>query len=68
MAIKTVNRIKVNQLMIILTGLVILTAAVLIFLFIIKGVYGNYNISEILPTRENLSLLSSDGESSAAIL
>ncbi|MCU7503874.1 MAG: hypothetical protein HF314_12405 [Ignavibacteria bacterium] len=65
---KTVNRIKVNQLMIILTGLVILTAAVLIFLFIIKGVYGNYNISEILPTRENLSLLSSDGESSAAIL
>jgi peptidoglycan/xylan/chitin deacetylase (PgdA/CDA1 family) len=54
--------------MIILTGLVILTAAVLIFLFIIKGVYGNYNISEILPTRENLSLLSSDGESSAAIL
>ncbi|MGE5430285.1 MAG: hypothetical protein ACM3QX_04375 [Syntrophomonadaceae bacterium] len=68
MAIKTVNRIKVNQLMILLTGLVILTAAVLIFLFIIKGVYGNYNISEILPTRENLSFLSSDGETTAAIL
>lgn len=68
MAIKTVNRIKVNQLMIVLSGLVILTAAVLIFLFIIKGVYGNYNISEILPTKENLQFLSLDKDYTAAIL
>lgn len=68
MAIKISNRVKVNQFIILLTGLVILTASVLIFLFIIKNVYGNYNISEILPTKENLRLFDTENNYTVAIL
>lgn len=56
MAVKTPNRVKVNQLIILLSGLVLLTASILIFLFIIKNVYGRYNIDQILPSEKNLSI------------
>ncbi|MGE5499194.1 MAG: hypothetical protein ACM3Q2_14020 [Syntrophothermus sp.] len=55
MEIKESNRVKVNQFTIILSGLVLLTASCLVFLFIIKNVYGNFTISEILPSKKNLS-------------
>lgn len=47
--------LRVNYLIIFLTGLVLLTVGVLIFLIIIQNVYGDYEISEILPTKENLT-------------
>ncbi len=47
--------LRVNYLIIFLTGLVLLTVGVLIFLVVIKNVYGDYDIKEILPTKENIS-------------
>ncbi len=47
--------LRVNYLIIFLTGLVLLTVGVLIFLIIIQNVYGDYEINEILPTKENLA-------------
>lgn len=57
MAVTTPNRIKVNHLIILLSGLVILTASVLVFLFVIKNVYGRYTIDQILPSEKNLTRL-----------
>jgi peptidoglycan/xylan/chitin deacetylase (PgdA/CDA1 family) len=67
-AISRLNRVKVNQFTIILSGLVLLTASCLVFLFIIKNVYGNFNISEILPTSENLNHSLSGKNYTVAIL
>jgi hypothetical protein len=49
-----INGLRVNYFIILLSGLVILIASILTFLLIIKNVYGNYKLSEILPTKENL--------------
>ncbi len=49
--------LRVNYLIIFLTGLVLLTVGVLIFLVIIQNVYGDYEIEEILPTKQNLALI-----------
>lgn len=49
--------LRVNYLIIFLSGLLILIGGILVFLLIVKNVYGNYELSEILPTRENLEKL-----------
>ncbi len=49
---------RVNYFIIFLSGLVLLTVGVLIFLVIIQNVYGRYEVKEILPTKENLQLIS----------
>ncbi len=51
---EAIKGLRVNYFIIILGGLVILIAAILTFLLIIKNVYGNFEVSEILPTKENL--------------
>ncbi|PKL89188.1 MAG: hypothetical protein CVV23_06340 [Ignavibacteriae bacterium HGW-Ignavibacteriae-2] len=63
---KSHSGLRVNYLIIFLSGLVILIGGILVFLLIIKNVYGNYEIEEILPTRENLRQLAF--EEKAAIL
>ncbi|MGE5680612.1 MAG: hypothetical protein ACM34K_06985, partial [Bacillota bacterium] len=68
MALNRLNRVKINQFTIVLGGLVLLTASCLVFLFILKNVYGNYNISEILPTKENLLHTSTAKDYKVAIL
>ncbi len=60
--------LRVNYLIIFLSGLVLLITGTLVFLLIIKNIYGNYEIKEILPTKENLSFLSTDKKEKAAIL
>ncbi len=50
--------LRVNYLIIILSGLVFLIGGILVFLMIIKNVYGNYELEEILPTKENLEKFS----------
>jgi len=49
--------LRVNYLIIFLSGLLILIGGILVFLLIVKNVYGNYEINEILPTRKNLETL-----------
>lgn len=68
MAVKEAKGLKVNYFIIFLSGLVLLISAVLVFLLIVKNIYGNYEIREILPTKENLRILSDEKTGKAAIL
>jgi len=60
--------LRVNYLIILLGGLVLLIAGILIFLLIIKNIYGNYELGQILPTKDNLAYFSDKKENKAAIL
>jgi len=51
---EAIKGLRVNYPIIFLSGLLILIASILTFLLIIKNIYGNYELSEILPTKENL--------------
>ncbi|NOX17618.1 MAG: hypothetical protein GXO87_04970 [Chlorobi bacterium] len=68
MAVKRKKGMRVNYLIIFLSGLVLLVAGILVYLLIIKGVYGKYKIEEILPTEENLGGLLSDKGHRTAVL
>lgn len=68
MAVKTLKGLRVNYLIIFLSGLVLLITAILVFLLIVKNIYGNYEIKEILPTKNNIKLSSTDKKGKAAIL
>lgn len=50
-----IKGLKVNSLIIFFSGFGILIASVLVFLLIVKNVYGNFELSEILPSKENIS-------------
>ena len=63
MAVKEAKGLRVNYLIIFLSGLVLLIGGILVFLLIVKNIYGNYEIKEILPTKDNLSFLSSSNKS-----
>jgi hypothetical protein len=68
-AIRNESRgLRVNYLIIFLGGLVLLISAILVFLLIIKNIFGNYEIKEILPTKNNLKFLSDSKKSKVAIL
>jgi len=47
---------RVNYFIVFLSGLVLLTVGILIFLIIIQSVYGRYKIEEILPSKKNFEL------------
>ncbi len=60
MAVIDNRGLRVNYLIIFLSGLVLVTTGILVFLLIIKNIYGNYELKEILPTKENLESVSSN--------
>ncbi len=68
MAIKRKKGLKVNYLIIFLSGLVLLVAGILVYLLIIQGVYGNYDVKEILPSKKNIEEIISNKGHSTAIL
>ncbi len=49
MALKAKKRGSISQPLIVLSGLVILIGAILIYLFILRGVFGRFNAAELLP-------------------
>ena len=49
MAVKNFFGIRINQFFIILSGFVIIISAVLVYYFILRGIYGRFDTSEILP-------------------
>lgn len=63
MAVKVSKGLRVNYPIIFLSGLVLLIGGILVFLLIVKNIYGNYELNEILPTKENLKILSSEERS-----
>lgn len=60
MAVIENRGLRVNYLIIFLSGLVLLITGILVFLLIVKNIYGSYELKEILPTKENLKLISGD--------
>lgn len=45
---------RVNQLVILFSGLIILAAAILVYYFVLRGVYGRFDITSLLPTSKTL--------------
>ncbi|MBX3008414.1 MAG: beta-galactosidase trimerization domain-containing protein [Melioribacteraceae bacterium] len=69
MAVKEAGRgLRVNYLIIFLSGLVLLITAILVFMLIVKNIYGNYEVTEILPTKKNLRFFDEERKYKAAIL
>ncbi|MEG8945517.1 hypothetical protein [Rosettibacter firmus] len=60
MAIIENRGLRVNYLIIFLSGLVLVITGILVFLLIVKNIYGNYDLKEILPTRDNIKSISSN--------
>jgi hypothetical protein len=52
---EAIKGLRVNYFIIFFSGLVILMASILSFLLIIKNIYGNYELAEILPSRANIN-------------
>lgn len=44
--------LKINQVFIIISGLLIITSAIMVYYFILRGVYGRFDTSELLPTKK----------------
>ncbi|MFA5805349.1 MAG: hypothetical protein WC879_11965 [Melioribacteraceae bacterium] len=68
MAVREAKGLKVNYLIIFLSGFVLLITAFLVFLLIVKNIYGNYELKEILPTKNNLKFLTDEKKRKAGIL
>ncbi len=51
---QAIKGLRVNYFIIFFSGLLILIASILTYLLIIKNIYGNYELSEILPSKKNL--------------
>ncbi|MCF8265629.1 MAG: ThuA domain-containing protein [Melioribacteraceae bacterium] len=64
---ESVDGLRVNYLIIFLSGMSLFIGAVLIFMLIIQQVFGRYDLRQILPTTSNLSLMFED-EASVAVL
>ncbi|MHB8581450.1 MAG: hypothetical protein ACYDA4_16520, partial [Ignavibacteriaceae bacterium] len=68
MEIKSRKRNGINQGLIILSGLTILAGSILIYLFILRGVFGSFNAAELVPNPKLLSDLFSGGKPDIGIL
>ncbi len=51
MAVKNFFGIRINQFFIFVSGIVILISAILVYYFILRGIYGRFDTSEILPNK-----------------
>ncbi|MHB1687767.1 MAG: hypothetical protein ACYCVH_10370 [Ignavibacteriaceae bacterium] len=68
MEIKSRKRNGINQGIIILSGLIILIGAILIYLFILRGVFGSFNAAELIPNPKLIKDVFSGGKPTIGIL
>ncbi|MDR3666693.1 MAG: hypothetical protein P4L35_07620 [Ignavibacteriaceae bacterium] len=68
MEVKTYKKGKVNQSLIIFVGLIILAGSVITYLFILRGIYGKFDSSALLPNSKVLKTIFNGGEAEIAIL
>ncbi|HED06459.1 MAG TPA: hypothetical protein ENI61_07230, partial [Ignavibacteria bacterium] len=69
MEIKSQKRgIKVNYLIITLTGLIFLLSSILVYIYILRGVFGEFSSQKLIPNTKVLESVISGGEPSVAIL
>lgn len=52
--INSYSKGRVNTILIFLSGLVILTASILVYYFVLRGVYGRFEISSLMPTGQTV--------------
>ena len=68
MAVGETKGLRVNYLIIFLSGLVLLIAGILIFLLVVRNIYGKYEVDEIIPSKKNLEVLYKEKQYKVAIL
>ncbi|MCK9279813.1 MAG: polysaccharide deacetylase family protein [Melioribacteraceae bacterium] len=68
MALGETKGLRVNYLIIFLSGLVLLIVGILIFLLVIRNIYGKYEVDEIIPSKKNLEVLYKEKQYKVAIL
>ena len=51
MAVNKIFGVKVNQFFIILSGIVILISAFLIYYFILRSIYGRFDVDDVIPNQ-----------------
>ena len=68
MAVKFADKKGVNHLLIILTGVIIVIAAILVYLFILRGVFGRFTADDLVPDTEAINNLMFGREPRIAIL
>jgi peptidoglycan/xylan/chitin deacetylase (PgdA/CDA1 family) len=67
-AVKTPKKGSVNQLIIVVSGLVILLGSILIYLYILQGVFGRFDAKELAPNTKAVKNIFSGKKPTAAIL
>ncbi|GMU95593.1 polysaccharide deacetylase family protein [Ignavibacterium album] len=60
--------IRINFLFLLLSGIIILLSSVLIYLFILRGVFGKFSVSDLIPTEKTFKSLFTEDENDIAIL
>lgn len=60
--------VAVNQLLIVISGTLILLGSILIYLYILQGVYGRFSITQSIPTATSLKNFFGQKKSNVAIL
>ncbi len=68
MALKKKKKGSVNQLVILISGVVILLGAILIYLYVLQGVFGRFDAKELIPETKSVENILSSKKSTVAIL
>jgi peptidoglycan/xylan/chitin deacetylase (PgdA/CDA1 family)/uncharacterized protein YktA (UPF0223 family) len=67
-AVKNLFGIRINQFFIFVSGFVIIISAILVYYFILRGIYGRFDTSEILPNSNIIQNFLFGSEPEVAIL
>ncbi len=68
MALINKKKGSVNQLVILISGVVILLGAILIYLYVLQGVFGRFDAKELIPETKSVENILSSKKSTVAIL
>jgi peptidoglycan/xylan/chitin deacetylase (PgdA/CDA1 family) len=66
--IKTYKSSRVNHTVIFLVGLLILSGSVITYLLILRGVFGKFNLSSLIPDSKVIQTVMNGGETKVAVL
>jgi len=68
LAVNSSSKKGINQWLIIIVGFIVVIAAIMVFLFVLRGVYGKYSVSELVPASKVLKNVLLSREPNIAIL
>ena len=68
MAVVRPTGMRVNYPIIFISGIILVVSSVLVFLLVLKAVYGNFELDDILPTKANINAFYSGKDVKTAIL